>query len=90
MDCSKAYRYICDNLDEKLDSPRCRQIRQHLDDCPECRAYLASIKTTIALFQAAPAPRVPADTHRRLMRVLKREIPGRVVRPRRKPARPRT
>jgi anti-sigma factor RsiW len=84
MDCAKAYRYICDNLDEKIDSPRCRRIRQHLDECPDCRAYLASIKTTVALFQAAPQPRIPAGTHRRLMRVLEREMPAQRPGPRRK------
>jgi anti-sigma factor RsiW len=90
MDCAKAYRYICDNLDAKLDSPRCRRIRQHLDDCPECRAYLASIKTTVRLFQAVPRVRVPASTHRKLMRTLERELPARQRRACRKPARPRT
>ncbi len=74
MNCRKVYRYICDNLDEKLDSPRCRQIRRHLDGCPECQEYLKSIKLTVKLYRAAPPPQIPAATHNRLMKVLNLEL----------------
>lgn len=75
MTCRKAYRYICDNLDERLDSPRCRQIRQHLEKCPNCRAYLDSIKKTVALYKSETAPIIPASAHRRLMKAMDTEMP---------------
>jgi RNA polymerase sigma-70 factor (ECF subfamily) len=75
MTCRKTYRYICDNLDERLDSPRCRQIRQHLEQCPNCRAYLDSIKKTVALYKLDTAPDIPASAHRRLMKVIGAEMP---------------
>ncbi len=74
MTCKKTYRYICDNLDERLDSPRCRQIRQHLENCPKCRAYLDSIKKTVALYKAGIAPDIPASAHRRLMKTIDTEM----------------
>jgi anti-sigma factor RsiW len=75
MTCRKTYRYICDNLDERLDSPRCRQIRQHLEKCPHCRAYLDSIKKTVAIYRSDIAPGIPASAHRRLMKAVHAEMP---------------
>jgi anti-sigma factor RsiW len=70
MKCDAVYLHICDSLDENLASPRCRAIKKHLEQCPECQAYLASLKTTIALYKAAPVPRIPAEAHRKLFKKL--------------------
>jgi anti-sigma factor RsiW len=67
MKCEDAYRFICDNLDAKMDSPRCRQIKQHLASCPECRRYLRSLRTTVALYRKEPSPHVPTAVHRNLL-----------------------
>jgi predicted anti-sigma-YlaC factor YlaD len=75
MTCRKTYRYICDNLDERLNSPRCRQIREHIGKCPDCRAYLASIKKTVALYKSDTAPTIPPSAHRRLMKAIDATIP---------------
>lgn len=69
-DCKDAYLFICDNLDENLESPRCRQIRRHLDSCPACRSFLQSVKRTVSLFRTEPTPHVPAATHRVLMKAI--------------------
>jgi anti-sigma factor RsiW len=74
MNCKTVYRYICDNLDEQVDSPRCRQIRRHLEGCPDCQAYLKSVTQTVNLYRSAPSPHVPAAAHRRLMTALRFEI----------------
>ncbi len=70
MKCDKVYLHICDHLDEEITSPRCRQIKQHLEECPNCRAYLDSLKKTIILYKAMPEPSVPAGTHRELFRTI--------------------
>jgi anti-sigma factor RsiW len=70
MKCGDVYLHICDHLDEDLASPRCRQIKRHLDECPNCRAYLDSLKKTIVLYRALPEPSVPAETHRELFRTI--------------------
>jgi anti-sigma factor RsiW len=61
--CRDAHRFICDNLDEHLQSARCRAIRRHLATCARCREYLDSVKKTVTLYRALPAPRVPRGVH---------------------------
>jgi anti-sigma factor RsiW len=70
MKCDKVYLHICDHLDEDINSSRCRQIKQHLAECPNCSAYLDSLKKTITLYRALPAPPVPVGTHRELFRTI--------------------
>jgi anti-sigma factor RsiW len=70
MKCDQVYLHICDSLDEDLASPRCREIREHLEHCPECQAYLRSLKTTIALYRAMPEPKLPAEAHRNLFKTI--------------------
>jgi predicted anti-sigma-YlaC factor YlaD len=69
--CAEAHRHMCDNLDQKIDSPACRRIKKHLAGCSNCRAYLDSLKTTVTLYRTLPAPRVPAAAHRKLFLALK-------------------
>lgn len=67
MKCDEAYLYICDNLDQEIESPQCRKIRKHLETCTNCKAYLESLKTTISLYKAMPTPSVSPATHRKLL-----------------------
>jgi anti-sigma factor RsiW len=73
MKCKDAYLHICDNLDEQIDSPRCREIRAHLAVCPDCHAFLTSLKKTVKLYKALPAPRLPRGIHSRLLHTLAQE-----------------
>jgi len=68
--CSEIFRHICENLDQNLDSPECRDIRRHIEDCPDCVAYLDSLKKTVKLYREYPNPAVPAGVHRKLFAVL--------------------
>lgn len=70
MRCKGVYKYICENLDADLNSRKCRAIKKHLDSCPECTAYLDSLKKTIVLYRREPVPRVSKATHKRLVRVI--------------------
>ena len=70
MKCEKVYLHICDHLDEDINSARCQQIRQHLAECPNCSAYLDSLKKTIKLYRALPTPPVPVGTHRELFKTV--------------------
>lgn len=76
MKCADVYRFICDNLDESIHSARCRSIRRHIACCPSCSAYLDSVKKTVRLYRAAPAPHEPRAVHRALMKTLTARIPG--------------
>jgi len=71
--CRHVYQHICDHLDEDLSSARCRRIRQHLEACPDCAAYLDSLKRTILLYRSAPTPAVPPVVHRALAKAIQQE-----------------
>jgi hypothetical protein len=70
MKCGDVYLHICDHLDEDINSERCRQIKQHLAECPNCSEYLRSLKQTIILYRSLPPPRIPAGTHRALFKTV--------------------
>ena len=70
MKCEKVYLHICDHLDEDINSARCRQIKQHLAECPNCSAYLNSLKQTITLYRALPSPQIPSGVHRELFKTI--------------------
>ena len=72
--CREVFRYICENLDDKLDSPGCRQIKKHLEDCPNCLAYLDSLKKTVRLYQVFPHPRLTKQSRRRIHTVLRQSL----------------
>ena len=68
--CRKVYRRICENLDQGLDSPECREIKRHLEQCPDCLAYLDSLKKTVLLYRAMPSPPVSRAMRRRLFKIV--------------------
>lgn len=70
MKCKGVYEYICENLDADMKSAKCRAIKKHLDSCPNCSAYLDSLKKTILLYRNEPAPGVPTGTHQRLVKAI--------------------
>lgn len=77
MKCTDVYLFICDNLDQKLDSPQCREIKRHLESCSDCSAYLDSVKKTVQLYRTFSIPHVPAATHRKLLKTINLEwAPG--------------
>ena len=54
--CGESMKNICAGIGEELDSPRCRRIRAHIRRCPNCSAYLESLRMTIGLYRAYPTP----------------------------------
>ncbi len=70
MKCKDVYKYICENLDADVNSAKCRAIRKHLDSCPDCSAYLDSLKKTILLYKKESGPSVPLKTDKRLHKVI--------------------
>ncbi|MER3525187.1 MAG: hypothetical protein C4326_14355 [Ignavibacteria bacterium] len=70
MKCRRAYRYICEHLDADINSRKCRAIKKHLGGCPDCAAYLDSLKKTIFLYKHAPVPPLSRTVHKRLVKVI--------------------
>lgn len=64
--CKDVAKHICENLDEKIDSPLCREIKKHLQKCPDCSSNLLSIKKTVKLYRRYPAPKFSSLCHKEL------------------------
>jgi anti-sigma factor RsiW len=65
--CNEAAKYICENLDERLDSPKCRAIKKHLQTCPKCVKDLADLKKIIAFYRKESIPRISKNVQKRLL-----------------------
>jgi anti-sigma factor RsiW len=69
--CLDVARHLQKQLDAQLDSSAYRTIRRHLERCPNCAAYLDSLKKCILLYRRYPAPRIPDGARQRLRTLLK-------------------
>jgi predicted anti-sigma-YlaC factor YlaD len=69
--CKKVAKHLQEELDTQLRSRACREIKRHLESCPNCTAYLDSLKKTVLLYRRFPDPRVPARTREKLFAILK-------------------
>ena len=68
--CTEVAEHICEHLDTDLDRKRCREIKRHIKDCPNCYAYLDSMKKTIHLFKIEQSPSTPKRLRSELFAVL--------------------
>ena len=64
--CKEVMEHICDNLGEELDSPKCIQIKDHLDNCENCQSYFSSVEKTIQLYRKYEVT-IDKNTHTRLI-----------------------
>lgn len=71
IDCLEVAKHVCGDLDEHMDSPECRAIRKHLESCPNCTAYLDSLKKTVLIYQHISNPRAPKHMKKKLFAKLK-------------------
>lgn len=67
--CKEVMNHICDNLGEDLDSPRCVEIKTHLDNCESCQKYFRNIDTTIQFYKKYNV-KVDDEAHKRLINFL--------------------
>jgi predicted anti-sigma-YlaC factor YlaD len=70
MRCPEVLEHICEELDAQISSAKCREIKRHLQECPNCTAYLDSLKKTIRLYKTYPARKVPQKARKELFSVL--------------------
>ncbi len=66
VSCKEVMNHICDNLGEDLDSPRCVEIKTHLDNCDSCQKYFKSVDTTIQFYKKYNVE-VDDNAHKRLL-----------------------
>jgi hypothetical protein len=71
--CSKVYEHLCVNLDSKLDSKSCEQIKAHIEGCSNCTALLDSLKKTVSLYKRYPSPRLSQQCREKFFAILHQE-----------------
>lgn len=69
VNCKDVMHHICESLGEDLQSDRCIAIREHLEDCADCKSYFKTVETTIDYYQKYNVE-LPEDAHKRLMKFL--------------------
>jgi predicted anti-sigma-YlaC factor YlaD len=67
--CKEVMNHICDNLGEELDSPKCIEIKNHLENCDNCKHYFNSVEKTIEFYKKYNVE-LPKDAHDRLLDLL--------------------
>lgn len=65
-DCRPFFERLCDALGEDLSSPVCQELKDHLDQCPECSLQIDSIRRTVEIYRCLPPVGVPGDVQERL------------------------
>jgi anti-sigma factor RsiW len=70
MKCGDVEVLISDYLDQELLGEVCRQIEEHLAQCPHCRVEVSTLKRTIELYHRIPSCDVPGTVESRLFKVL--------------------
>lgn len=71
INCTSVVEHVCEELDEDINSAACRVIKRHLKSCPNCTAYLDSLKKTVLIYRHTPNPRFPAKARKQLFATLK-------------------
>jgi hypothetical protein len=51
--CQEVISYICGHFGEDENSERCREMKKHLESCPDCSTYCDSMDKMIGLYRAA-------------------------------------
>jgi hypothetical protein len=71
MKCGEVARHVQEHLDYRLSKAEYRKLKEHLDGCPNCTAYLDSLKKTVRLYHEYPDPKIPNKIRRELHATLK-------------------
>jgi len=69
LNCKDVMAHICDNLGEELNSPKCVEIKNHIENCDNCKNYFNSVETTIQFYKKYNVS-VSEDAHNRLVEAL--------------------
>ena len=59
---------LSDFLDKGALARLCRRIQQHLEECPECRYYVDTLKKTVVIYRSLGDEDIPWDVSQRLFK----------------------
>ena len=69
VNCKVVMNHICENLGEDLNSEKCIAIKNHLNECDDCKNYFNSIEQTIEFYRKYNI-NLPGEAHDRLISAL--------------------
>jgi predicted anti-sigma-YlaC factor YlaD len=69
VSCKEVMSHICDSLGEDLNSPKCINIKDHLESCPSCQKYFESVESTVKFYKKYNVE-LDNEGHNRLLSVL--------------------
>ncbi|MBW5448206.1 anti-sigma factor [Cohnella sp. CFH 77786] len=67
MDCKVAVAWMHDYLDGDLDRRQAESLKQHMNECAECRQRFDALARTEALVKAIPSKQAPAGLEERIL-----------------------
>lgn len=70
MNCSEFLRRLADYADGTADVDLCREIQQHLKDCPPCEDLQHDLDDLARLCRETSRPRMPEELRARIERLL--------------------
>ena len=70
MPCRDKIEQICLELGEDIDSEVCQELRRHLEECSDCRAYVDSLRKTVHLYRYMPGVLPTQEAREKLFKVL--------------------
>lgn len=68
--CRQLLGSLNDYLDGELRDELCRELEQHLEECPDCRVVVDTVRRTISLYHQADDVELPQGVRERLFRRL--------------------
>jgi RNA polymerase sigma-70 factor (ECF subfamily) len=68
--CPDVVGLLSRHMEGEISSDLCAEMERHLTECPRCRAACDSLRSTLALCKAAPAPRVPSAVQESVRRAI--------------------
>jgi len=77
--CKALFAQLSNYLDEQLDDSLCEKLEQHLDGCEPCKAFLASLESTIEQLRNSPSDSFNKVAAAKLRRELLARMPSSLV-----------
>lgn len=69
INCKEVMGHICESLGEDFDSPRCIEMKAHLQECQGCSNYFKTVEMTIDFYKKYNVE-MPQEAHQRLLKYL--------------------
>ena len=74
-ECTKIIDQLCEELNKDVNSPFCNEVQLHLQQCPQCKVFVDSIRTTVYFCKNLVDEEVPRSIDDHLWKILKLKKP---------------